>query len=549
MTVEFFQDKRRKVLVYKTQDQRVFNYIPDARPLNGEHVIIPQTIYNTQLLAWLKYPVAPIMDDMGYDWPHNRAMLPADAKACPTYAQRIMSNFMVANPRAFNLSDMGTMKTLATLWALDFLMLQHAPGTFRALVIAKLSTLQRTWGDEIFKHFLGRRTFQIVHHSSADMRRRQLAVPADFYIINPDGLKIGASFKRKRRRDLKIEGLCADLFARTDIKAVAIDEASAFRDNTSGRSFITQLFCDYSRMPYVWPLTGTPTPNAPTDAYGLARLIYNNLGMSYTDFERETMVQVSAFKKLPARGAYERAARLLQPAVRFDIKDVWDGPGVSTSQRAVLLTDHQRKVLHELKQQLQIQMRSGATITPANEAAVRTKVLQIMQGAVYDDAHGTHIVDADHRIKELLSLIGEATRKVLVFAPFTNVINMLVTRLTAAKHVCIKLNGEVKPKDRDGLLLRFRDDLDTRVAVCDPQTVSHGLNQLVAATTVVWYGPTDKGELYAQGNARAHRPGQRFPVSIVQLAASALEREIFTRLETNGTMQGVLLNWIKSEGL
>lgn len=547
MTVQFFQDKARKVLVYRTQDQRVLNYIPDARPLDADHVIVPQSIYNTQLMAWLKYPVPPIMDDMGYDWPHNRAMLPSDAKACPTHAQRIMANFMVANPRAFNLSDMGTMKTLATLWALDFLMLHHPPGTFRALIIAKLSTLQRTWGDEIFKHFLGRRTFQLVHHTSAEQRRKQLAKPADFYIINPDGLKIGATIKR--RRDFKIDGLCADLFARTDIRAVAIDEASAYRDQRSGRSRIAQIFCDYGRMPYVWPLTGTPTPNAPTDAFGLARLIYNNLGMSYADFERETMVQVSAFKKIAARGAYERAARLLQPAVRFDIKDVWDGPGTTTTQRAVALTDAQRKILHELKQQLAVQMRSGATITPANEAAVRTKVLQIMQGAVYDDAHGTHTVDAEHRIKELLDLIGEATKKVLVFAPFTNVINMLIARLTHAKQVCIKLNGEVKPKDRDGLLLRFRDDLDTRVAVCDPQTVSHGLNQLVAATTVVWYGPTDKAELYEQGNARAHRPGQRYPVSIVQLAASPLERDIFTRLETNGTMQGVLLNWIKSEGL
>lgn len=547
MTVQFFQDKARKVLVYKTADQRVFNYIPDARPLNGEHVIVPQTLYNTQLMAWLKYPVPPIMDDMGYDWPHNRQMLPPDAKACPTHAQRIMANFMVANPRSFNLSDMGTMKTLATLWALDFLMLQYPPGTFRALIIAKLSTLQRTWGDELFKHFLGRRTFQIVHHSSAEQRRRQLAKPADFYIMNPDGLKIGATLKRKR--DFKIEGLCADLFARTDIKAVALDEAGAFRDARSGRSRITQMFCDYGRMPYVWPITGTPTPNAPTDAFGLARLIYNNLGFKFTDFERETMINITSFKKVPAKGSYERAARLLQPAVRFDIADVWDGPPLTTTQRTVMLTDHQRKVLHELKQQLQVQMRGGATITPANEAAVRTKILQIMQGAVYDDKHVSHHVDADYRIKELLSCISEATRKVLVFVPFTNVINMLVSRLTAAKQVCIKLNGEVKPKDRDGLLLRFRDDTTTRVAVCDPQTVSHGLNQLVAATTVVWYGPTDKNELYEQGNARAHRPGQRFPVSVVQLAASALEREIYTRLETNGTMQGVLLNWIRSEAL
>jgi SNF2 family DNA or RNA helicase len=65
------------------------------------------------------------------------------------------------------------------------------------------------------------------------------------------------------------------------------------------------------------------------------------------------------------------------------------------------------------------------------------------------------------------------------------------------------------------------------------------------AQTVVWLGPTDKAELYVQANKRAHRPGQKFPVVIVQIVATELEREIFRRLENNLSLQGALLDAIK----
>jgi SNF2 family DNA or RNA helicase len=78
---------------------------------------------------------------------------------------------------------------------------------------------------------------------------------------------------------------------------------------------------------------------------------------------------------------------------------------------------------------------------------------------------------------------------------------------------------------------------------------AHGINEFAAATTVIWYGPTDKTELWLQGNKRAHRPGQSFPVTIVQFCATVLEREIFRRLEKNESLQGVMLQWIKDKAL
>ena len=54
---------------------------------------------------------------------------------------------------------------------------------------------------------------------------------------------------------------------------------------------------------------------------------------------------------------------------------------------------------------------------------------------------------------------------------------------------------------------------------------------LTAADTVIWWGPTPSLEVYAQANARAHRAGQRHPVTVVRLQGSNAERHLYKMLD------------------
>src|ERR1039458_3581723 len=158
METELFHDTKRDLLVYKTADpDRIVGAIAGSRRINGHIVAVPRTLYNSQLCRWLDLPVPPVMGS--YDWPHRPGIT-------PLAHQKLMANFMVLHPRCFNLSDMGTMKTLSTLWAADWVMQQYPKGTCRALIVAPLSILQRVWGDAIFANFVRRRTFSIVHGSA-----------------------------------------------------------------------------------------------------------------------------------------------------------------------------------------------------------------------------------------------------------------------------------------------------------------------------------------------------------------------------------------------
>ncbi len=505
------------LVVYDTPDQRVREKIVDAKDLHNGYVAMPATLYNLQIMRYLGHPVPPIMDQK-YDWPRNKRFIPE-----PFVSQRTTANFLALNPRAFCLSDMGTGKTLAALWAADYVMQQYEPGKCRCLIVAPLSTLQRVWADAIFQNFLGKRKCTVLH-GDADTRRRLLSLPADFYIINYDGCKV----------------LERELFARLDIRMAVIDEASAYKDRTTRRHRIARNII--ATKDYLWLMTGTPTPNGARDAYGQAKLVNNCYGESYAHFEDRVTFQQGPWKRVDKVGAHTQAHKLLQPAIRFAIEDCVDLPPCTVQKRDVELSAEQAKAYKEMKRDLVLQVKQGP-ITAVNEAVLRMKLIQIACGAVYGNSdsggRAVHRLDCNPRISALREVMEQCNEKIIIFAPLTSVCNMLISELR--KDYTVELvNGEVSQKARNEIFRAFQQDEAPRVLVADPGTMAHGLT-LTAASTIIWFAPTDKTELYLQANKRIDRPGQVHNTSIIQLAATPIEREIYRRLENNETMMGLLL--------
>ena len=533
---DFYHDTARNLLVYPTAGTefaavQVQQAIPEAKQLNGSYFAVPRTLRNSQVLRHFNYPVPAVITDRNYNWPRHPSIVH------PYDLQKTTANFLLLHPRSFCLSDMGVGKTLATLWAADVLMKMHAPGTFRALIVCPLSIMQRVWADAIFKNFLARRTFEILHGGAAQ-RTAALSRPADFYIVNFDGVGVGAHTRKR----FELDGFSQQLAGRADIRLCIVDEASAYKDASTKRHRIARLV--FGQKPYLWLLSGTPTPNAPTDAHGLAKLVNNAAGKSFKTFQHETMYQPypGGFKWLPQKDGYDKARRLLTPSIRFDIADVWDAPPFTTQQREVELTDEQKKHMTALKRDLQVIVKSGQPINAANEAAARQKFIQISLGAIYDANHKAHLVDSRPRLEELKAVVEQVTGKILIFAPLTSVVNLLYKELKDWSREIV--NGDTSQKDRSRIFQAFQCESEPRILVADPGCMAHGLD-LYAAQTVIWYGPTDKTELYLQANKRAHRPGQKYPVTVVELVSNPLEREIYRRLETNTSMQGALLELVR----
>lgn len=547
--MSFWIDDARNLVIYKGEPGVLAQYIPDLKTINGSYFCVPRQLSALQVMAWYNWPVPPVMTDTNYDWP-----IEPGKSALPH--QKIYANFTVLHPRMFNLGDPGTMKTISTLWALDFLML-HTPERFRALIVAPLTILETTWAKAIFKNFLGRRTFEILT-GTPERRLKKLESDVDIFIVNHDGIKVGAHIRRKvdprfpRQKRIELDGFSAALAARDDIKMVIIDEAHGFGDPSSGRSAVANMLFGLGKRPMLKQLTGTPNATAPTDAYGMAKLSNNAFGKSFTGFRAESMMKVSEFKWIPQKDGYDKARRLLTPAIRFGLDEIWDGPQMTIQRRKVELTEDQKKEMKRLRQELQVIAASGHAISASNESAARQKLIQLSLGAVYDGEHVAHLIDASPRYRELEEIVESTERKVVVFVPITSVVHLVVRYLRETwkkKKVawkCDFINGEVKAgKERDAVINAFVSDPDFKLVVADPQTATEGINEFVIADTVVWFGCTDRAKAWIQGNARVRRPGQKYPSTCFQLVSNKLEEEIFDRLETNTSMQGMMLDAIR----
>lgn len=519
-----------KTIIYPNlpDPERILTVLPEARRLQGSHIIVPHTMRNMQTVRHLGLPaLSPILTE--YDFPH--APNP-NWKDVPE--QRQMAAFMTLHPRCFNLSDMGTGKTLAALWGWDYLMSIGA--IKRVLILAPLSTIYRVWDNEIFQHLLSRRSATIVY---GDRQKRINAAgkDTDFYIINHDGLGVGS---HKGNRGMVIGELAKFIRDNPEIDAIGVDEGSVYKDGTTNRYKVLRQVIDGKT--YVWWFTGTPTPVDPTNAWSQARAVRKDYGESFISLRDRTMLKISQFKWVPKREGTDIAAQVLQPAIRFERSQLHNLPDVMIRDLDVELSPNQKKAYDELKKTLRAQVGAGQ-INAINEVTLRGKLIQIACGAVYGKDHEVHRVDCGPRLDVLEEVIEQSSHKLLIFAPLTSVINMLYQELRT-RYTVEKVTGEVSAKRRNEIFRAFQEDQNPRIIVADPGCMAHGLT-LTAADSTVWFGPTDKPEVYQQANKRMDRPGQKNSMLIARLSATPIEREIFRRLDTREKMQGLILTMVK----
>lgn len=458
-----------------------------------------------------------------YDWPGQYK---------PFAHQQITAEFLTLNPRAFVLNGMGSGKTLSVLWAYHFL---RSLGLIRRmLVISPLSTLERAWGDEIFKHFPDL-TFAVLH-GTRERRHKLLANDFDIYIINHDGIKSAQTIELLRDR----EGL--DL--------IVVDELASFRNSQTERWKALNLLINgdkktgHGRKEWAWGLTGTPTPNGPTDAWAQVRVITPPNAKGYFGAFRETvMMPQGPFGWKMREGALEVVKQMMQPAVRFSREECIDLPPTTYVTREAPLTPEQKKAFDTMMRQLKTE-HDGGEITAVNEAVKLSKLLQICCGLAYGTA-GHVELPCQPRLELVNEVVEEAEAKVIVFVPLTGALNMVAEYLRKQGHSVATINGETPKTERDRTFKDFQTATHPRVLVANAGTMSHGLT-LTASNTVVWYAPVHSLETYEQACARVTRPGQKLNTLIVHVESTPLERKIYERLQGRGRTQGLLLEMIKA---
>lgn len=491
----------------------IVTLIPHARRYNHNILVVPHKLEETKVLRNLGIQVpAPIT--VGYEWP---------GQFTPLKHQIETASFMTLNKKCFVLNDMGTMKTISSLWAADWLMRQGI--VRKVLVLSTLSCLDATWYREIWRNLMKRTA--IVVHGTKRQRMGALAQDVDFFIMNHHGMLVMKN----------------ELPQRSDIDLVIIDEAAMLRN---AQTQIYKNTAKYLRPDqWLWLLSGKPCPNGPTDAWALARLVSpSRVPQFFTRWKDETMFKVSMFKWVPKPGSTQRMYDAMQPAIRFEKKDCIDLPPVTYLNRDAQLSQLQQAHYNMMRSQLVIYA-GQHQITAVNAAVLMGKLLQICAGAVKTDNAEYVGLDISNRLSVLDECIEQAAAKVLVFVPYTGALRLVFDHVK--KHNTAELiDGSTSRGARGQILAAFQDHADPRIIVAHPRVMSHGLN-LTAADTIVWFSPIHSVDIYDQANERMARPGQKLATSIVHIGGCALEWGVYKVLAGKGKAQEEFLELFKQE--
>ena len=457
-----------------------------------------------------------------YDWPLKNP----DHK--PFESQKTTTGFLLCNKRAYVLSEMRTGKTLSVLWALDLLF--KSEKIKKVLVVAPLTTLRLVWAKEIFEN-LPHLRYAIAHGTRND-RIRAIRSDAQVVIINHDGIKV-----------------CPDEIVNEGMDILIIDEMTAFKNATADRSKVMQKIAKSFKA--VWGLSGNPTPNSPSEAFGQAKIVNPSnpfLPPYFTKFKQMVEMEIAPFMWIPRPEAKEVVHKVLQPSIRFERDQCFDIPPMVHRTVEIEMSKEQQKAYEEMKKQLYIQYDNGE-ITAVNAGVKATKLLQISAGAVKDDNGNVLYLDDSPKVKYILDVFENdlGRGKLIVVSAFRASVEKLREQFRKEKIRCDLIYGQISLNERTAIINDFQHG-KLQILVVQPQAVSHGLC-FDATNFVIWHSLVASGEVYGQMIDRIISASQKKKQYNEYLIGSKADKHIYDILTNKKDFSSAVLEMFSRKTL
>lgn len=210
-------------------------------------------------------------------------------------------------------------------------------------------------------------------------------------------------------------------------------------------------------------------------------------------------------------------------------------PEVTVVDHHVNLSDKDRKTYKTMCRDQVVQIESSEVVA-VNAGALAGKLLQMANGAVYDeDGHTVEYHDAKLRCLE--EIIESTDEPVMVFYWFKHDLDRLRRYFDKLKPVEIHGPDDIARWNRG----------EVRILLAHPASMGHGLNLQDGGHIIVWFGMTWSLELYQQANARLHRQGQRDVVQIHRiLCDGTVDLDVVQALDRKDAGQADMLNAVKA---
>ncbi len=389
-------------------------------------------------------------------------------------------------------------------------------------MIAPLRVARDTWPAEIEKwdHLSGLKYSVAV--GSESQRKAALMQKAQIHLINRENVdwlihKSGLPF---------------------DYDMIVVDELSSFKSHRTKR--FKSLMKVRPQVTRIVGLTGTPSSNGLMDLWAQFRLLDmgQRLGRFIGNYRNTFFVpdkrnQHMIFSYKPKPGAEEDIYRLISD-ITISMKglDYLDLPELVMNQVSVKMSQDEKKSYQTMKRDMVLSIKDKE-IDAANAAALSGKLLQMANGAVYDENQDVALLH-DRKLDALEDLIESANGKpVLIAYWFKHDLTRILDRFPAENLDSAKS-------------IRRWNAGSIPIGVIHPASAGHGLNLQAGGSTLIWFGLTWSLELYQQTNARLWRQGQKETVVIHHIITEGtIDEQVMEALKRKDGTQAALIDAVK----
>lgn len=443
-------------------------------------------------------------------------------KFIPHDYQKFAIDYILSHKEAAVFLDMGLGKTVITLTALHSLCLDSFE-VKKVLVIAPLRVARDTWPSEIEKwDHLDGLTYSVVVGSEKE-RLAALMKKAHIYIINREN----------------VDWLIGKSGVPWFFDMVVIDELSSFKSHQSKRFKSILKVRPYVKR--IVGLTGTPSPNGLHELWAEFRILDcgKRLGRYITHYRNSYFVPDKRnaeriFTYKPAPGAEEMIYKRIEDmTISMKGCDYLTLPECIINEVPVHLSDKEWSVYETFREDMVAKIK-GKEIDAANAAVLSGKLLQMANGAIYDEEKEVlHI--HDRKLDALEDLIEGANGKPVLVAYWF-------------KHDAERIKERFEVRE----IKTSQDILDWNagkipVAISQPSSMGHGLNLQYGGSTLVWFGLTWSLELYQQTCARLYRQGQKDTVVIHHIISKGtIDEDVMKALRRKEKTQDALIHAVKA---
>lgn len=368
----------------------------------------------------------------------------------------------------------------------------------KCLVIAPKTVAESTWCKEVAKweginHL---RVSQVLGTQS--QRLNALSQVADVYVVNRENVQ-----------------WLVELYGRAwPFDMVIIDESSNFKNHKAKRFKALKMV--RNKISKIVELTGTPTPRSLLDLWAQIYLLDGGqrLGRTITAYRDAFFTPGRRnghiiFDYVLKPGADEQIHSAISDiCVSMREQDYLSLPPLVFDEVTVKLDSKAQRDYKRFERDAVLHISEEELLTATCAAALSNKLLQLCNGAVYDEDH--NVVEVHNcKVEALLDFIAQlGGEHAIICYNFKHDLDRIQKAFAKAKldkRVAVyqgKAEGDAWNNGEIDLLLM------------QPASCAYGLNLQQGGRHLIWFGLTFDAEVFLQTIKRLHRQGQPYPVFI-----------------------------------